>query len=110
MTTNGDDPLLQFTDAELARPLPEALLTARADVLAAVRELRTIPDAKLTREWLWKGGSEEEIRYGFYRIPRRSSLPRSRRTTSSAGRARSVAAPPISSRRPRLRGGTSRDC
>ena len=36
--------------------------------MAAVVELRRIPDASLTKPWTWKGGSEEELRYGFYRI------------------------------------------
>jgi hypothetical protein len=69
MTTPiADDPLLRYTDDSLARPLPTALHSARADVVAAVRDLRTIPDTALTTPWGWKGGSEEEIRYGFYRI------------------------------------------
>lgn len=67
-TSDGTDPLLQFTEAIPARPLPAALRGARADVLAAIGALRTIPDAKLADSWAWKGGSEEEIRYGFYRI------------------------------------------
>jgi hypothetical protein len=37
-------------------------------VLAAVDNLRIIPDAVLTSPWHWKGDSEEELRYGFYRI------------------------------------------
>ena len=50
------------------RPIPPTLLAARGEVLAAVEVLRSIPDAGLTREWTWKGGSEEEVRYAFYRI------------------------------------------
>ena len=67
-TSDRDDPLLRYTDSRLARPLPPALLSARGDVLAAVRELRKISDSSLTKPWAWKGGSEEELRYGFYRI------------------------------------------
>ena len=67
-TPTADDPLLRYTDPSLARPLPDALRAARTDVLAAVRELRTILDASLADPWRWKGGSEAEIRYGFYRI------------------------------------------
>lgn len=67
-TSETSDPLLRFTDSIAARPLPAALLRARADVVAAIRDLRTIPDAKLAGPWAWKGGSEEEIRYGFYQI------------------------------------------
>ena len=48
--------------------MPAALRDIRLDVLAAVAELRRISDASLTRPWTWKGGSEEELRYGFYRI------------------------------------------
>jgi DinB family protein len=66
--SDGTDPLLQFTGAIPARPLPLALRVARADVAAAIATLRTIPDARLAEAWAWKGGSEEEIRYGFYRI------------------------------------------
>ena len=62
------DPLRQLVDPGYARPLPAALATGRRDLLAAVRELRAITDADLIRPWPWKGGSEEELRYGFYRI------------------------------------------
>src|SRR4029079_10951388 len=64
----ADDPLTRFTDDALERPIPGAILAARSDLMAAVRELRTLPDAALTRPWGWKGGSQEEVRYGFYRI------------------------------------------
>ncbi len=67
-TTTADDPLTRSTDDRWARQLPTPLHAARTDVLAAVRDLRAIPDAALTRSWGWKGGSEEELRYGFYRI------------------------------------------
>jgi hypothetical protein len=62
------DPLPHLVDPEFERPLPAALATGRRDLLAAVRELRTLTDADLTRSWPWKGGSEEEVRYAFYRI------------------------------------------
>lgn len=65
---SADAPLLRHTDDSLARPLPSALRAARVDLLAAIESLRTIPDANLTDPWGWKGGSEEEVRYGFYRI------------------------------------------
>jgi hypothetical protein len=65
---SADEPLDRYTDPAWARPIPAALLAARRDVLAAVRELAAITDAELTTPWAWKGGSEEEIRYGFYRI------------------------------------------
>jgi DinB superfamily len=62
-----DAPLLERTDDSLARPLPTALQRARSDVVAAARELLTIPEGALTRPWTWIGGSEEEVRYGAYR-------------------------------------------
>lgn len=74
VTDMGFEPLLRHTDAGLARPLADALLAARADVSGAVDALREIGDANLTRPWVWKGGSEEEIRYGFYRIGERFEL------------------------------------
>jgi len=60
-------PLLEATDDSLARPLPPALTGARADVIAAARDLLAIPEGALTRPWAWIGGSEEEVRYGGYR-------------------------------------------
>ena len=66
--STATDPLTRFTDDALERPIPDAIRAARADVMAAVRDLRTIPDSALTGAWAWKGGSEEEVRYGFYRI------------------------------------------
>ena len=67
-TPTATDPVVRYTDDITARPVPEALLAARRDVMAAVRDLATITDADLAKPWVWKGGSEEEIRYGFYRI------------------------------------------
>ncbi len=62
-----DAPLLERTDPSLARPLPPALASARADVVAAGRDLLAIPEAALTRPWTWIAGSEDEVRYGAYR-------------------------------------------
>jgi hypothetical protein len=63
-----DAPILENTDPSLARPLPSALAGARADVVAAARDLLAIPEAALTRPWPWIGGVEdEEVRYGAYR-------------------------------------------
>lgn len=69
MTTETiDTPLLERTDASLARPLPAGLLLARADVVAAARDLLAIPEAALTRPWNWiGGGGDDEVRYGAYR-------------------------------------------
>ena len=62
------DPLLQYTQDITERLIPEALLAARRDVMAAVRDLARIKDADLETPWAWKGDSEYELRYGFYRI------------------------------------------
>jgi hypothetical protein len=62
-----DAPLLERTDPSLARPLPPALVGARADVIAAARDLLAIPEAALARPWAWIGGGEDEVRYGAYR-------------------------------------------
>ena len=67
-TPTAHDPLLRYIGDLPPRPMPAALRDARRDVVAAVGALRAIPDASLTRPWAWKGGSEEELRYGFYRI------------------------------------------
>jgi DinB superfamily len=69
-STTAADPLVQYTDDIEPRPVPEALLAARRDVLAAVRELAAVTDADLGRFWAWKGdgGGDNELRYGFYRI------------------------------------------
>jgi hypothetical protein len=68
MTSTSDNPLLQHADAGFARPLPGSIAAGRRDLLVAVRGLQTITDADLARPWPWKGGSQEEVRYGFYRI------------------------------------------
>jgi hypothetical protein len=65
--TTLDAPLLAYTEAALARPLPPPLARARDDATAAASELLAIPEATLARPWAWIGGSEEEIRYGAYR-------------------------------------------
>jgi hypothetical protein len=78
--------LLDNTDAASARPLPPAIRTARADVLAAARDLLAIPEASLTRTWTWIGGSEEEVRYGAYRAAEAlESAEIEARTLASAG-------------------------
>jgi len=84
------DPLQQLVDPGYARPLPASLATGRRDLLAAVRELRTITDPDLIRSWPWKGGSEEEVRYGFYRISESFELAgiEAQETLRSAGVAR----------------------
>lgn len=68
-TSTSADPVVRYTADIDPRPIPEALLAARRDVLAAVRQLATVTDADLATPWAWKGGSEEEeVRGGFYRV------------------------------------------
>lgn len=68
MTVLTDNPLILYTYGIEPWPIPEALLAARRDVMAAVRELATLTDADMETPWDWKGGGENEIRYGFYEI------------------------------------------
>jgi predicted RNA binding protein YcfA (HicA-like mRNA interferase family) len=68
MTTTAVDPLVQYTEGIPERPIPDALLAARRDVMAAVADLATIREADLEKVWAWKGDSEIELRYAFYRI------------------------------------------
>ncbi|MEJ7749406.1 MAG: DinB family protein [Candidatus Limnocylindrales bacterium] len=65
--TTLDAPLLEHTERSSARPLPAGLVAARADVIAAARDLLAIPETTLTRTWVWIDGGEEEVRYGAYR-------------------------------------------
>jgi hypothetical protein len=67
-TPTATDPLVHYTEDIPERPIPDALPAARRDVMAAVADLATIRDADLEKVWAWKGDSEDEIRYGFYRI------------------------------------------
>lgn len=67
MTDESHDAPLFTTNSSLARPLPAALLGARADVIAAARDLLAIPEASLTLPWTWIPGSAEEVRYAAYR-------------------------------------------
>src|SRR5437773_12200190 len=67
-TQTADDPLVRFTEGIPERPMPDALLAARRDVMAAIDDLATITDADLEKPWAWKGDSEVELRYAFYRI------------------------------------------
>jgi hypothetical protein len=66
-STANDAPLLELTDAGLARPLPAPLRAARAGVVEAALDLLAIPETSLAKPWPWIGGGEEEVRYGAYR-------------------------------------------
>jgi len=67
-STITGDPLLQYTDDIPERPIPDALVAARRDVMAAVADLATLAEADMEKPWAWKGDSEVELRYAFYRI------------------------------------------
>ncbi|HTI29543.1 MAG TPA: DinB family protein [Methylomirabilota bacterium] len=67
-TTTGNAPLVEYTADIAPRPIPDALLAARRDVMSAVRDLATLTDADMEKEWAWKGDSEIELRYAFYNI------------------------------------------
>jgi len=67
-STIANDPLVQFTADIAERPIPEALIAARRDVLAAVGHLGTLTDADMENAWAWKGDSEIELRYAFYNV------------------------------------------
>jgi hypothetical protein len=62
------EPLIAYTADVVARPIPEALLGARREVVAAVRDLATLADADMENGWTWKGDSEIELRYAFYNV------------------------------------------
>ena len=103
-TSTADDQLVRYTDAWFERRVPAALLAARIEVLATVAELQTLTDATLSKPWLWKGGSEEEVRYGFYRIGEafeRAGIDADaslRSTAASRGRSADLIAPVTAAR------------
>jgi hypothetical protein len=66
--STADAPLLRHTSDELARPLPDAIRDARADLAAIVAEILAIPESALERDWAWIGGGEGDVRYGIYRL------------------------------------------
>jgi hypothetical protein len=70
MTSVAANPLVHYTDDIVPRPIPQALLAARRDVMAAAHKLATLTDADMELFWAWKGdgGGDNELRYGFYRI------------------------------------------
>src|SRR6266540_3440423 len=60
--------LVRHTDPDRARPLPDAVHAARADLPAIVADILAIPEAALERAWPWIGGGEGDVRYGIYRL------------------------------------------
>src|SRR4026208_1973147 len=61
-------PLRPSPEAPAPRPAPETLLAARRDVMSAVRDLATLTDGDMEKEWDWKGDSEIELRYAFFNV------------------------------------------
>jgi hypothetical protein len=105
MTIAATDTRFDELTADLpARATPPGLAAARDDVLAAAKALLTIPDEALTRPWAWRGGSEEELRYGPYRIGERFELAaieaadRIQATGVARGRAADLVAPAAAAR------------
>jgi hypothetical protein len=66
--STADAPLLRHTSAAQARPLPDAIRDARADLPAIVADILAIPESALERDWAWIGGGEGDVRYGIYRL------------------------------------------
>ena len=105
-STISGDPLVQFTDDIPERPIPDALLAARRDVMAAVADLATITDADMEKFWAWKGdgGDDNELRYGFYRIYEdfeRAGIDAAaalRASNTERGRGADLIAPPTAAR------------
>ena len=103
-TATADEQLVRYTDSALERPLGGGLRAARADVWTAIETLRSIPDASLAKPWAWIGGSEEEVRYGFYRIAESFELAGIDATDAMAnagkprGRAADIIAPATAAR------------
>jgi hypothetical protein len=99
-----DDLLVRSTKDIAPRPVTPALADARRDLTAAVEDLRTVPDASLERAWDWIGGSEVELRYGFYRIGEAFELAMLdaeavvRRAGTDRGRAAHIIAPATAAR------------
>ena len=88
MTEPIDAPLLARTDPALRRPLPPAIVEARQTLRAIAGDILAIPESALARPWDWIGGSEEEVRYGPYRVQElfeRAEIDARRALAASAG-------------------------
>ena len=69
MMADADRILDELTAGIEPRPIPPALIAARAEILAVAQTLRAIPGTALgTIPWAWRPDGEDELRYGFYRI------------------------------------------
>lgn len=105
MTAAADRILDELTAGIEPRPIPPALIKARREMLAVADELRAIPDTALgTIPWAWRPGSEEELRYGFYRIGELLEVAgiyaatAARRAGIERGRAADLIAPAVAAR------------
>ena len=83
-----DAPLLDRTDPARRRPLPATILEAREILRVIVDDVLAIPETSLARPWSWIGGSEEEVRYGPYRVNELFERAEIEARRSLAGRAR----------------------
>lgn len=96
-----DAPLLQLTDDARTRPLPTAIHEARSVLPAIVDDVLAIPESALAKPWAWIGGSEEEVRYGPYRVHELFELAQidaTRLGGPDGGRAAALAAPATAAR------------
>lgn len=105
MATAADRILDELIAGIEPRPIPPALVEARREVLAVADELRAMPDTALgTIPWAWRPGSEEELRYGFYRIGELievagiDAATAARRADIERGRAADLIAPAVAAR------------
>lgn len=105
MTAAADRFLDELTAAIEPRPIPPALIEARAEVLATADKLSTIRDTALgTIPWAWRPDGEDELRYGFYRITELFEVAGvdaatvARRAGIERGRAADLVAPAVAAR------------
>lgn len=103
MTTAADQILDELTAGIELRPIPPALIEARAEILAVAERLRAIPDTALTTPWAWRPDGEDEVRYGFYRIGELLEVAgidaaAARRSATERGRAADLIAPAVAAR------------
>jgi len=66
--STADATLLRHTDPDRARPLPDAIGRARADLPAIAADIVAMPEAAVERAWAWIGGGEADVRNGIYRL------------------------------------------
>ncbi len=67
MTDAPDARLIELTPDARLRPLPAALVAARAAIVAGARDVLATPADGLERPWPWRDAPDVERRYGAYR-------------------------------------------